>query len=38
MAMVTYILRKGQKLTEEQRQELEALNNMPDKDCQMKDR
>ena len=32
MAMVTYILRKGQKLTDEQRQELEALKNMSDED------
>ena len=32
MAIVTYILRKGQELTEEQKQELEALRNMPDED------
>ena len=32
MAMVTYILRKGQPLTEEQKAELEALKNMRDED------
>jgi len=32
MAMVTYILRKGQPLTEEQKAELEALKNMSDDD------
>ena len=32
MAMVTYILHKGQPLTDEQEQELEALRNMPDED------
>ena len=36
MATVTYILRKGQPLTEEEREELRALKNRPivyDEDC-----
>ena len=36
MAMVTYILRKGQPLTEEEREELRALKDRPivfDEDC-----
>ena len=32
MAMVTYILHKGQPLTEEEKQQLEALREMPDED------
>ena len=32
MAIVTYILRKGQSLTEEQKQELEQLKSIPDED------
>ena len=32
MAMVTYILRRGQPLTEEQKAELEALKQMSDDD------
>lgn len=32
MAIVTYILRKGQPLTEEQKAEIEALKNMRDED------
>ena len=37
MAMVTYILRKGQPLTEEQKAELEALKNMRDEDIDFSD-
>ena len=37
MAMVTYILRKGQPLTEEQKAELEALRNMRDEDIDFSD-
>ena len=32
MAIVTYILRKDEPLTEEQEKELEALRNLPDED------
>ncbi len=32
MAIVTYILRRGQSLTEEQKAEIEALKNMRDED------
>ena len=37
MAMVTYILRKGQPLTEEQKKRLEALKQMSDDDIDYSD-
>ncbi|MBR6712941.1 MAG: hypothetical protein IKI76_08125 [Selenomonadaceae bacterium] len=37
MAMVTYILRRGQPLTEEQKAEIEALKQMSDDDIDYSD-
>ncbi|MBQ3443902.1 MAG: hypothetical protein IJG33_11750 [Selenomonadaceae bacterium] len=37
MAMVTYVLRKGQPLTEEQKKRLEALKQMSDDDIDYSD-
>lgn len=37
MATVTYILRKGEPLTEEEKAELEALKNLKDEDIDLSD-